>query len=211
MALLLSLLLLCLSFYWVSLHPQCLDSQPPFKPDARYMWCRAYSQLGCCTKRDDQKLNTLYNNALNKVKPRDRRECARYLSKVICLECHSWSAHIFDAEANPNYDVDSSLPCLTWKFCRNLVKKCAPSLEFVYGDKMKMRNITLREFCRESEVTLNKDLCYPKIKKTVRALKTLKPGNIAYGTVASKKGCLCVREVGELYSQIFLEGVYLIS
>lgn len=159
------------------------------------MWCREYSKVGCCTKQDDNKLSLLYQNALKTVDRQSRSKCASFLSKVVCLKCHSWSAHIFDAEANPNYDPTSALPCLNWKFCSRFVTHCARAVEYVFKDAMHARNITIGDFCRESEVALNKNLCYPKIKKTIRDLKTLKTSNTVSGSIAAKKGCLCVREV----------------
>jgi hypothetical protein len=195
MAMFLSLVVLILTCYSVQSHPQCLDSQPPFKPNAKRMWCKDSFKLGCCTKRDDSKLKALYNAALKTVNAQNKSQCKRYLPKVVCLKCHSWSAHIYDVEANPNYNAKAALPCLGLKFCTNFVTHCAQAIEHIYGDSMKTRNITLGDFCRESEVALNKDLCYPKIKKTVRQLKNSKPDNIARGLNATKKGCLCVREV----------------
>ena len=195
MAMFLSLVVLSLTFYSVHSHPQCLDSQPPFKPNAKRMWCRNYSKLGCCTKQDDRNLKTLYDNALRTVKPQNRSECKRYLSKVVCLKCHSWSAHIYDAEANPNYHTTTALPCLSWTFCTKFVKHCEQAIKYIYGVAMNARNITVDDFCRESEVALNKELCYPKIKKTVAKLKNAKPDNIVAGVNATNRGCLCVREV----------------
>ncbi|XP_028396327.1 HHIP-like protein 2 [Dendronephthya gigantea] len=195
MALLIFLVFLCVSF--CNTHPQCLDSQPPFKPSARQMWCRDYSELGCCTKDDDDKLQLLYQNALKTIVPQNRNKCGRFLSKVVCLKCHSWSAHIFDAEANPNYDPNSALPCLNWNFCLRFVTNCAQAVEHIFKEAMHRRNITIDDFCRESEVALNRNLCYPKIKKTIRDLKTIKTSNTVNGTLAAKKGCLCVREVSK--------------
>ncbi|CAB4036025.1 HHIP 2, partial [Paramuricea clavata] len=195
MAMFLSLVVFVLTCYSVQSHPQCLDSQPPFKPNAKRMWCKDSFKLGCCTKRDDSKLKALYDTALKTVNAQNKSQCKRYLSKVVCLKCHSWSAHIYDVEANPNYNAKAALPCLGWKFCTNFVTHCAQAIEYIYGAAMKTRNITLGDFCRESEVALNKDLCYPKIKKTVRQLKNSKPDNIARGLNATQKGCLCVREV----------------
>ena len=194
MAKVLSLVVFILSFYSVFSHPQCLDSQPPFKANGERMFCRKYSKLGCCTKQDDRDIRVLYDVALKTVKPQNRSKCNRFLAKVVCLKCHPWSAHLFDVEANPNYDAIAALPCLAWKFCTNFVSHCAPAIEYLYGDAMKARNITLVDFCRESEVALNKDLCFPKIKKTIAQLK--KPGaTIVAGMNATNRGCLCVREV----------------
>ena len=195
MAMFLYLVFLSLSFYSVYSHPQCLDSQPPFKPNVKRMWCSGYSKLGCCTKQDDINIRSLYENGMKTIPAQNRRKCKRFLSKVVCLKCHSWSAHIFDAEANPNYNSKAALPCLGWKFCNKLVANCAQAITFIYGEAMKIRNITIDNFCREAEVAINKDLCYPKIKKTVRKLKSIKPGNIAIGVNATNKDCLCVREV----------------
>jgi hypothetical protein len=205
MAMFLSLAVLILSFCSIESHPQCVDSQPPFKPNAKHMWCRKYSKLGCCTKRDDRNLNILYAKALRTIQAQNRSKCRRYLAKVICLKCHPWSAHLFDVEANPNYDEKVALPCLTWKFCTKFVSRCAPAIEYIYGNAMNARNITVGDFCRESEVALNKDLCYPKIKKTIAELKNPKAGvNIVAGINATNRGCLCVREVCSKCSAFYI-------
>ena len=194
MARFLSFVVLILSFYLTDSHPQCVDSQPPFKANAKRMMCRKYSKLGCCTNQDDGNIKILYDNALKTINPQNRTQCKRFLAKVVCLKCHPWSAHLFDVEGNVNYEPTAALPCLTWKFCINFVTHCAQAIDYVYGDAMRARNITLVDFCRESEVALNKDLCYPKIKKTIAQLR--KPGgNIVAGMNATNRGCLCVREV----------------
>lgn len=189
-----SLLLLAVIIYGCHSHPQCLDFQPPFVPNAKRMWCRRYSKLGCCTAKQDAILKSRYDSALKIVRVKKQHKCKRYLFKVVCLECHSWSAHIFDAETNPYYSANSALPCLGYKFCQRLVKYCGPAIEQLYGQAMSNRNITLRDFCREAEVTLNRDLCYPKIRKTLKRMKMQKQRNVVYWN-ATKKGCLCVREV----------------
>lgn len=189
---LLSFVVLSASLYTGYSHPQCLDYQPPFKVTAQRMWCKDYSRSGCCTKKDDSGLKTLYGNAL---RLKNNRRCGRYLSRVVCLKCHPWSAHIFNAESNPNYNTKAELPCLGYKFCAKLVANCEQAVQYLWKDAMEERNITIKDFCRESEVAFNRDYCYPRIKQTIQKLKS-KPNNIANGSkLASQKGCLCVREV----------------
>ena len=196
MATFLSVLVFALTLYFVHSHPQCLDFQPPFKPNAKSLWCKEYSGVGCCTKQDDKKLQSLYEKALETVAPHSQKKCRKYLSKVVCLKCHSWSAHIYDAEANPNYDAKVALPCLSWKYCNNFVRYCAQGIQYLYGEAMKARNITIDEFCQEAELVPDKDLCFPQITKTIIELKNSVPRNIVKGVNASKeKGCLCAREV----------------
>ena len=196
MATFLSVVVFCLSLSLVDSHPQCLDFQPPFKPNAKSLWCKEYSGVGCCTEQDDQRIKSLYEKALETVAAQSRRRCGRYLSKVVCLSCHAWSAHIFDAEANPYYDAKAALPCLSWKYCTGFMRYCAPAVQYLYGEAMNARNVTIDRFCWEAEVAPDKDLCFPKITRTIHKLRNSVAPNIVKGVNASKqKGCLCAREV----------------
>lgn len=177
----------------VKSHPQCLDSQPPFKPRGNVIFCKDHSRLGCCTEQNDVELKLLYEKSLRRVA--NQTQCQKYLSRAVCLKCHPWSAHLFNAESNPNFNTQIALPCFKHGYCQRLMKKCRKAVEYIWGDALKTRNISLDDFCRESEVVSNKDYCYPRIRRTLKRLRSSKLSNTASGLSGSNKGCLCVKEI----------------
>lgn len=191
------LLIVSLVVQSVSCHPQCLDAHPPFRPRGQIAFCKTYSRLGCCTKQDDAKIKILYREALRKVPTRNRERylCRRYLPKVVCLQCHSWSAHIFNAESKPNFAAKVALPCLEANYCKYFLKKCKKAIKHIWGAVLRAKNVTLDNFCQETKDDLNKDTCYPRITTTLRRLKNTRKTNSS--TSGSRRGCLCVKEIAK--------------
>lgn len=184
----------------VSCHPQCLDANPPFRPQEKITFCKTYSRLGCCSKQDDAKIKILFREALSKVRIRNQRQCKGYLSRVVCLQCHSWSAHIFNAKSNSKFTTKIALPCLQAHYCKYFLKRCKNAISHIWGAVLRAKNVTLDNFCQEAKDDLNKDTCYPRITTTLRRLKnprTAKWRNVARGLLGSSRGCLCVKEIAK--------------
>lgn len=141
-----NILLLCtISISSVFSHPQCLDFRPPFSSITPPLsFCSEYSNFGCCDRKRDLALKERHSTILESLCTRgDQPErlpviCVDHLRQLICSECSSYAAHIFEAESFQ--DARRSFPGLCEKFVSQLLPLCRNMLPF-FADDPKILNI----------------------------------------------------------------------
>ena len=148
-------------------HPQCLDYQPPFRPTG-VRFCLAYQDYGCCDGKQDDflKLSFEYISRLSN----SSSTTLRYAKEILCLECHPYAAHIFDAESGND---DGAMfrksyirfPGLCKNLCYDLFSKHKSVLLSMF------RNADFIQFIHSSNVTTfcswaeiqDSNYCYPAV------------------------------------------------
>ncbi|XP_036398221.1 HHIP-like protein 1 [Megalops cyprinoides] len=173
----------------VSLHPQCLDFKPPFKPQEGLQFCVMYNSFGCCDSAKDQELMAKFYRIMDNFDYYGYANCAGYVQDLICQECSPYAAHLFDAE-DPSTPV-RSIPGLCRDYCTQYWLKCRSTITLLSDD---MRLVEVEQdqhrFCEYLELE-DPDYCYPHLLTNEQLTKNL--GRVT----ADSEGCLqlCLEEV----------------
>ncbi|KAG7466210.1 hypothetical protein MATL_G00162410 [Megalops atlanticus] len=173
----------------VSLHPQCLDFKPPFKPQEGLQFCVMYNSFGCCDSAKDQELMAKFYRIMDNFDYYGYANCAGYVQDLICQECSPYAAHLFDAE-DPSTPM-RSIPGLCRDYCSQYWQKCRSTITLL-SDDMRLPEIEQDEhrFCEYLELE-DPDYCYPHLLTNDQLTKNL--GRVT----ADSEGCLqlCLEEV----------------
>lgn len=167
---------------FIQCHPQCLNYLPPFTPQDPLEFCTEYDRYTCCTSDDDKELRRVYdeitstsgNNFTNNDSNNGTslKECNHVIKDLLCLRCHPYAAHVFDAEvsyANKTFKKsDVNFPGLCFRYCYEKMKfeVCKQQISRITLDenfKSFLLNSTTNDFCKWAEIP-DKLYCYPYIK-----------------------------------------------
>lgn len=154
-------------------HPQCLDFRPPYNPTRPLKFCERFSNYSCCNERQDKGLEynykyiaqTLQQKTFNKSID---KKCLDIVKDLMCLECHPYAAHVFDAERfSSKQSVFNkrrlTFPGLCRNYCLNIFEQCKDIfLQMATTDKFyKFVNSTnSTEFCSWAKIS-DENYCYP--------------------------------------------------
>lgn len=178
-------------------HPQCLDYRAPFQVASGLSFCsQNYSEYGCCTSNRDQGISNEYNKLSSRFSLGSRPKCANLVKTILCLECHRYAAHIYEAEGNENFDSSTAAPGLCADFCKNFYQECNDvATYFVSTGKWKLRSsastpapLTEKSFCEGLKLE-DADYCFPHVE--INDQKNL---SRKYN-YDSNQDCLCVEEI----------------
>ena len=182
-------------------HPQCLDFRAPFQVTAGLSFCsQNYSDYGCCSPNRDHRISSEYTKLSSQFSLDNRPKCADLVKTILCLECHRYAAHIYEAETKENFDSATAAPGLCLDFCKNFYQECNDvATYFVSTGKWKLRfssNTTLspsgilsqKSFCEGLKLE-DADYCFPNVE-TVDQNVLAKKYNFD-----SNQQCLCVEEI----------------
>ncbi|KAM9708811.1 HHIP-like protein 2 [Menidia menidia] len=173
-----------------SSHPQCLDFQPPFKPQWHLEFCRQYEEFGCCDQRTDNVIAERYWNIIELLETAGYELCEDMLKEIMCQECSPYAAHLYDAE-DP-YTPIRELPGLCFDYCSEFHSKCRHVLKYL-TENIQLLGTSDRDvstFCSIVDLS-DQDYCYPNVLKSNYLNNNL-------GQVAQEpRGCLqlCLTEV----------------
>jgi len=166
-------------------HPQCLDYTPPHRPTSSTVrFCDEYSQYTCCTAAADQQLKHTYHQLRWKNKRRWRipSRCYTTLKEIMCLKCHPYAAHVFDAEVPDRSKVyqksNVNFPGLCQSYCKREYQSCKVLIQQLFTDN-RFRRFALTSppstFCKWAE-TSDKAYCYPAVKNINKDIKVTNDG-----------------------------------
>lgn len=191
-------LFVLLSIQEVTLHPQCLDSRPPFDAEAELSFCPQYPKFGCCTPNDENGIRLKYERLRARI-PAARSsqwaQCSSYVKLFLCQECSPYAAHIFDAEKpNQAQVIPRKFPGLCTDYCTTFYDKCREFVEYFFEEPSDEKT-TLTEaitqssyqFCKAVNLT-DYDYCYPNL-----LTNPILTGNITIEAI-TQDGCLCVEK-----------------
>lgn len=65
-------------------HPQCLDFEPPFKPQWHLEFCTQYEQFGCCDQKADNMIAERYWGIIDQLEVSGYELCADTLKEIMC-------------------------------------------------------------------------------------------------------------------------------
>lgn len=68
----------------VTLHPQCLDFKPPFRPQRELDFCVMYREFGCCDFQKDQELMRKFYQIMDHFDDYGYERCAGFVSDLLC-------------------------------------------------------------------------------------------------------------------------------
>lgn len=180
-------------------HPQCLDYRAPFQVTSGLSFCsQEYSDYGCCTSSRDQGISSEYNKLESKFSLGTRPKCADLVKTILCLQCHRYAAHIYEAEGNANFDPSTAAPGLCSDFCKNFYQECNDvATHFVSTGKWKLRSssntpnpLTEEALCEGLKLE-DPDYCYPLVE-------TIDQKNLSRKyNYDSNQDCLCVEELAQ--------------
>ncbi|KAJ3613858.1 hypothetical protein NHX12_020102 [Muraenolepis orangiensis] len=183
------LCLVTLRFAPVSLHPQCLDFKPPFRPQQELQFCSMYKEFGCCDYAKDEHIMAKFYRIMEHFDYHGYASCASYVQELLCQVCSPYAAHLFDAE-----DASTpvrTIPGLCPDYCAQLWKKCSSTIGFLSDDphlaKVKADQALFCQYLQLGDT----DYCYPHILSNSQLSQNL-------GRVQSDgEGCihLCLQEV----------------
>lgn len=202
---LLSLLLFLLVFLCHS-HPQCLDFQPPYEPIKPLEFCQQYSNYGCCNNKDDVVLKDSFRSITQTVNKASRSDCGAVIKDLLCLQCHPYAAHIFDAERRP---VNQSsfrkrylrFPGLCENYCLRVFDQCKNTFIQIASThifKQFVKKSTSKRFCSWAAIP-DKDYCYPNVKNFEKKRRKL---------AKSYRNKICVKPYTARYFSNILVGVH---
>ncbi|MEQ2280426.1 hypothetical protein AMECASPLE_019719 [Ameca splendens] len=69
-----------------SAHPQCLDFEPPFKPQWHLEFCSQYEEFGCCDQRADNVIAERYWDIIEELETAGKELCEDMLKEIMCQE-----------------------------------------------------------------------------------------------------------------------------
>lgn len=67
-----------------SAHPQCLDFEPPFKPQWHLEFCSQYEEFGCCDQRTDNVIAERYWDIIEQLETAGYDLCEDMLKEIMC-------------------------------------------------------------------------------------------------------------------------------
>jgi len=67
-----------------SAHPQCLDFEPPFKPQWHLEFCKQYEEFGCCDQRTDNTIAERYWDIIELLETAGYELCEDMLKEIMC-------------------------------------------------------------------------------------------------------------------------------
>uniref|UniRef100_A0A7N6AKH8 HHIP-like 2 n=1 Tax=Anabas testudineus TaxID=64144 RepID=A0A7N6AKH8_ANATE len=174
----------------VSAHPQCLDFEPPFKPQWHLEFCEQYEEFGCCDQKTDNMIAERYWDIIDQLEVAGYELCTDLLKEIMCQECSPYAAHLFDAE-DP-YTPVRELPGLCFGYCSEFHSKCRHVVKYLTRNKL-LQDTAERDmstFCSMVELS-DRDYCYPDVLKNTDLNSNL--GQV----VEDPEGCLqlCLTEV----------------
>ena len=178
-------------------HPQCLDFRAPFKVAKQLSFCpQNYSEYGCCTVDRDQGISNVYKRLVTRFSLDSKPKCANLVKTVLCLECHQYAAHIFEAEGNKKFDSTTAAPGLCSNFCKTFYQECNDVATYLVSNgRWKLRStpessspLTEKSFCDGLQLS-DADYCYPHVQRVDREILSRKYN------FDSNRNCLCVEEV----------------
>lgn len=85
--LLLRLLLLFTLLHSSSAHPQCLDFEPPFRPQWHLEFCTQYEDFGCCDQLMDNGIAERYWDIIEQLEVEGLQLCQETLKEIMCQVC----------------------------------------------------------------------------------------------------------------------------
>ncbi|KAF6724369.1 HHIP-like protein 2 [Oryzias melastigma] len=182
--------MLLLQAFTASAHPQCLDFQPPFKPQWHLEFCGQYEQFGCCDQGTDNTIAERYWNIIELLEAAGQDLCEDLLKEVMCQECSPYAAHLYDAE-DPHTPV-RELPGLCFGYCSEFHGKCRHVLKYLTGSRVLLdtseRDVST--FCSMIDLP-DQDYCYPNVLSSPDLNSNL--GQV----LEDPRGCLqvCLTEV----------------
>ncbi|XP_008397076.1 HHIP-like protein 2 [Poecilia reticulata] len=173
-----------------SAHPQCLDFEPPFKPQWHLEFCSQYEQFGCCDQRTDNVIAERYWDVIEQLETAGYDLCEDMLKEIMCQECSPYAAHLYDAE-DP-YTPVRDLPGLCFGYCSEFHSKCRHVLRYLTDNQLLLDTSgrDMATFCSLVDLS-DQDYCYPRVLKSTDLNSNL--GQV----VEDPKGCLqvCLTEV----------------
>ncbi|XP_063289265.1 HHIP-like protein 1 [Pelobates fuscus] len=182
-------LLIGLTSWLVSGHPQCLDYKPPFQPSKPLTFCSAYSSFGCCDSAQDAAIASRFGYLSEFLDHTGVNVCGRYIQDILCQECSPYAAHLYDAE-DANTPL-RELPGLCGNYCIEFWYRCRSMLGLILEDKdVSEMEGDISKFCRF--LTLDdKNYCYPNV------LTNAELNNGLGDMREDEEGCLqlCLQEV----------------
>ncbi|KAK7111711.1 HHIP-like protein 1 [Littorina saxatilis] len=189
--------LLTLAFFAVVVqcHPQCLDFRPPFESESPLQFCSNYTDFGCCTSEDDQKLQDTFRTLQATLAISDWNSCHGYLKDLMCLSCSPYAAHVYDAERTMQA---KTFPGLCTGYCQEFVDRCRDVIPFLdpslTGSSLLIHG---HIFCQHVSL-VDQDYCYPDL-----LTNPVLNGELQVQK-ETKEGCLCLEPVVEnLTSALF--------
>lgn len=78
------LLLLLALLRFASAHPQCLDFEPPFKPQWHLEFCTLYQDFGCCDQETDNSIAERYWDIIDQLELEGLVLCEDTLKEIMC-------------------------------------------------------------------------------------------------------------------------------
>ncbi|KAM6912815.1 HHIP-like protein 2 [Xenentodon cancila] len=185
----LSVMLLVL-VHAASAHPQCLDFEPPFKPQWHLEFCGQYEEFGCCDQKTDNIIAERYWNIIEHLEVAGYELCQDMLKEIMCQECSPYAAHLYDAE-DP-YTPIRELPGLCSGYCSEFHGKCRHVLKYLTENQLLLDTSErdMSTFCSIVDLS-DQDYCYPNVLRSADLNSNL--GEV----VEDPRGCLqlCLTEV----------------
>lgn len=174
--------------------PLCLDFRPPFTPVGGLHFCTDYSDFGCCSRADDDRIRDRYNRSLSIV---TNANCAARLKTLLCLECSPLAVHLYDAETTT---VKRPFPVLCDSYCRDVHRSCASIVPLITNSTEVLGALRKGEsrFCSAIK-TSNTSFCYPDVLNSPE----FNPNQTL--SRSTTEGCLCLRKfAGNLRNPLIL-------
>ncbi|XP_012737241.2 HHIP-like protein 2 [Fundulus heteroclitus] len=173
-----------------SAHPQCLDFEPPFKPQWHLEFCSQYEEFGCCDQATDNVIAERYWDIIEQLETAGYDLCEDLLKEIMCQECSPYAAHLYDAE-DP-YTPVRDLPGLCLGYCSKFHSRCRHVLKYLTENRLLLDTSgrDVATFCSLVDLP-DQDYCYPNVLKSADLNSNL--GRVA----EDPRGCLqvCLTEV----------------
>lgn len=67
-----------------SAHPQCLDFEPPFRPQWHLEFCTQYEHFGCCDQKTDNGIAERYWDIIDQLEAAGDEFCWDVLKEIMC-------------------------------------------------------------------------------------------------------------------------------
>lgn len=77
-------LLLFIVLHSSSAHPQCLDFEPPFRPQWHLEFCTQYEDFGCCDQVMDNGIAERYWDIIDQLELEGLKLCQETLKEIMC-------------------------------------------------------------------------------------------------------------------------------
>ncbi|KAH9509188.1 HHIP-like protein 1 [Bulinus truncatus] len=170
-------------------HPQCLDYRAPFEPERDLLFCYQYSDLGCCSTMNDDRIREEYVYIQSQVTKDVWARCRNFVKEILCQKCSPYAAHIYDAEGTSKA---RKFPGLCKRYCYTYFDECR-SLTRLLSPGFELDNIisSRESFCQKVSLQ-DTDYCYPDLltSPVLRRNWTLPLASDGPGS-----GCLCLEKI----------------